>query len=248
MLTSLYSQDFDDDDDENEDSSTGLSDWKTALREDFESWLDAVEEIPHELNGHPAPEENPDLSTLFGDIASLALENRKSNRRTAEAFTQWNGILTGFQDDLKRLRERERNLLESQPLPDPVPTAIAAFLVDFHDRLTRLAQAQTQVPTAKLGFFGDDTAWKTAWKNQRTALDITLSHLQTFLQELGFQRIHTLGQPLEPTRMAVLETRLALDKPPHTVIEEVAPGWLLGSRILRPAQVIVSITPPTSIS
>ena len=248
MLTSPYSQDFDDDDDENEDSSTGLSDWKTALREDFESWLDAVEEIPHELNGHPAPEENPDLSTLFGDIASLALENRKSNRRTAEAFTQWNGILTGFQDDLKRLRERERNLLESQPLPDPVPTAIAAFLVDFHDRLTRLAQAQTQVPTAKLGFFGDDTAWKTAWKNQRTALDITLSHLQTFLQELGFQRILTLGQPLEPTRMAVLETRLALDKPPHTVIEEVAPGWLLGSRILRPAQVIVSITPPTSIS
>ena len=247
MLTSSYSQDFDDEN-ENEDSSTGLSDWKTALREDFESWLDAVEEIPHELSGHPASEENPDLSTLFGDIASLALENRKSNRRTAEAFTQWNGILTGFQDDLKRLRERERNLLESQPLPDPVPSAIAAFLVDFHDRLTRLAQAQTQVPTAKLGFFGDDTAWKTAWKNQRTALDITLSHLQTFLQELGFQRILTLGQPLEPTRMAVLETRLALDKPPHTVIEEVAPGWLLGSRILRPAQVIVSITPPTSIS
>ncbi len=225
-------------------AAIALTDWKATLRADFESWLGALEEIPAELTAEPQPAENPDLATIFGDLASLALENRKSNRRTAEAFTQWNGILTGFQDDLKRLRERERVLLESQPLPDPVPTAIAAFLVDFHDRLTRLAQAQSQIPAAKLGFFGDDSAWKTAWKNQRTALDITLSHLQTFLQELGFQRIHTLGQPLDPTRMAVLETRLAPDQTPHTVIEEIAPGWLLGSRILRPAQVVVAISPP----
>ena len=247
MHTSTYSQDFDDEDYDDEDSSTVLADWKATLRADFESWLDTVEEIPLELSEVPAAEENPDLATLFGDIASLALEGRKSNRRTAEAFTQWNGILTGFQEDLKRIRDRERTLLENQPLPDPVPTAIAAFLVDFHDRLIRLSQAQTQIPTAKLGFFGDDTAWKTAWKNQRTALEITLSHLQTFLKELGFQRIHALGQLLDPTRMAVVETRLAPDKPPHTVVEEIAPGWLLGSRILRPAQVIVCITPPTSL-
>ena len=225
-------------------AAIALTDWKATLRADFESWLGALEEIPTDLVAEPQPTESPDLATIFGDLASLALENRKSNRRTAEAFTQWNGILTGFQDDLKRLRERERVLLESQPLPDPVPPAIAAFLVDFHDRLTRLAQAQSQIPKAKLGLFGDDSAWKTAWKNQRTALDITLSHLQTFLQELGFQRIHTLGQPLDPTRMAVLETRLAPDQTPHTVIEEIAPGWLLGSRILRPAQVVVAISPP----
>lgn len=233
-------------DEEDEDSTSALTDWKATLREDFESWLDTLEEIPDELSEEPEPDDNPDLTTVFGDLSSLALESRKSNRRTAEAFTQWNGILTGFQDDLKRLRERERVMLESQPLPDPVPTAIAAFLVDFHDRLTRLAQALSQMPAAKLGFFGDDTAWKTAWQNQRTALDITLSHLQTFLKEQGFQRIHALGQPLDPARMAVIETRLAPDKTPHTVIEEIAPGWLLGSRVLRPAQVIVSITPPTS--
>ena len=228
------------------DSTAALTDWKDALREDFESWLHTLEEIPAELSEEPEPDENPDLTTVFGDLASLALESRKSNRRTAEAFSQWSTILTGFQEDLKRLRERERVMLESQPPPDPVPTAIAAFLVDFHDRLTRLAHAQTQMPTAKLGFFGDDTAWKIAWQNQRTALDITLSHLQTFLKEQGFQRIHALGKPLDPTCMAVIETRLAPDKTPHTVIEEIAPGWLLGSRVLRPAQVIVSIAPPAS--
>jgi molecular chaperone GrpE len=221
-------------------------DWKADLRQDFESWLQTLEEIPTELSEEPEPEENPDLVTVFGDLASLALESRKSNRRTAEAFTQWNGILSSFQEDLTRLRDRERVMLESQPQPDPVPTGIAGFLVDFHDRLTRLAQAQAQLPAAKLGFFGDDTAWKTAWKNQRTALDITLSHLQTFLKELGFQRIATLGQPLDPTRMAVIETRLAPDRTPHTVIEETAPGWTLGSRVLRPAQVIVAISPPTT--
>lgn len=230
---------------EYEDDSA-LSDWKATLRADFESWLDTLQEIPADLSEEPEPDENPDLTTVFGDLSSLALESRKSNRRTAEAFTQWNTILTGFQDDLKRLRERERVLLDSQPLPDPVPAPIAGFLVDFHDRLTRLAQALTQMPAAKLGFFGDDTAWKTAWKNQHAALDITLSHLQTFLKEQGFQRIHALGQPLDPTRMAVIETRLAPDKTPHTVIEEIAPGWLLASRVLRPAQVIVSITPTTS--
>jgi len=244
-------QERDEDDDEDDDGEeihlpSALTDWKTTLREDFESWLDTLEEIPTELSEESEPDENPDLTTVFGDLSSLALESRKSNRRTAEAFTQWNSILTGFQDDLKRLRERERLMLENRPPPDPVPTAIAAFLVDFHDRLTRLAQALTQMPAAKLGFFGDDTPWKTAWKNQRTALDITLSHLQTFLKEQGFQRIHALGQPLDPTRMAVIETRLAPDHTPHTVIEEIAPGWFLGSRVLRPAQVVVSITHPTS--
>lgn len=234
------------DDEEDEDSTAALTDWKATLRQDFESWLDTLDEIPEELSEEAEPDENPDLTTVFGDLASLALESRKSNRRTAEAFTQWNVILTGFQDDLKRLRERERVMLENQPLPDPVSTAIAAFLVDFHDRLTRLAQALTQMPAAKLGFFGDDTAWKTAWQNQRAALEITLSHLQTFLKEQGFQRIHALGQPLDPTRMAVIETRLAPDKTPHTVIEEIAPGWLLGSRVLRPAQVVVAITPSIS--
>jgi len=241
-----------DEDEEIEDDSdkddSDFTDWKATLREDFESWLDTLEEIPAELSAEPDPDENPDLTAVFGDLSSLALESRKSNRRTAEAFTQWNTILTGFQDDLKRLRERERVMLENQPPPDPVPTSIAAFLVDFHDRLTRLAQAQAQLPAARLGFFGDDTAWKTAWKNQRSALDITLSHLQTFLKEQGFQRIHALGQPLDPTRMAVIETRLAPDKMPHTVIEETAPGWILGPRVLRPAQVVVSITPPTQIS
>lgn len=230
------------------DSASALRAWKTALREDFESWLDTLGEIPSELSKEPEPDESPDLTTVFGDLSSLALESRKSNRRTADAFTQWNAVLTGFQDDLKRLRERERIMLESQPPPDPVPTATAAFLVDFHDRLTRLAQAQTQMPAAKLGFFGADTAWKTAWQNQRSALDITLSHLQTFLKEQGFQRIHALGQPLDPTRMAVIEGRLAPDKAPHTVLEEIAPGWLLGSRVLRPAQVVVAIAPPASHS
>lgn len=231
-----------------ENDHSGHSDWKATLRKDFESWLDTLGKIPAELSEEPEPDENPDLATVFGDLSSLALENRKSNRRTAEAFTQWNAILTGFQDDLKRLRERERVMLENQPPPDPVPTSVAAFLVDFHDRLTRLAQALTQMPAARLGFFGDDTAWKAAWQSQRSALDITLSHLQTFLKEQGFQRIHALGQPLDPTRMAVIETRLAPDKAPHTVIEETAPGWLLGSRVLRPAQVVVSITPPSPLS
>lgn len=237
------SSDYEDNLEENDDSDDdfALSDWKATLREDFESWLDTLDEIPHELSEQPETDDSPDLATVFGDLASLALENRKSNRRTSAAFTQWNDVLTGFQEDLKRLRERERVMLENQPQPDPVPTAIAAFLVDFHDRLNRLAQALTQTPTAKRGFFGDDSAWKNAWKNQRSALDITLSHLQTFLKEQGFQRIHSLGKPLDPTRMAVVETRLAPGKTPHTVIEETATGWLLGSRVLRPAQVILSI-------
>ena len=235
---------YEENDVDEQDEASALTDWKATLREDFETWLDTLGEIPTELCDEPESDENPDLATVFGDLSSLAVESRKSNRRTAEAFTQWNTILTGFQDDLKRLRERERVLLENQPLPDPIPAPIAAFLVDFHDRLTRIAQAQMQMPTAKLGFFGDETAWKTAWQNQRSALEITLSHLQTFLKEQGFQRIHALGQPLDPTCMAVIETRLAPDRTPHTVIEETAPGWLLGSRVLRPAQVIVSIAPP----
>lgn len=221
-----------------------LSVWKAALRDDFESWLSTLDDIPAELDEAPEPDESPDLATVFGDLSSLALESRKSNRRTAEAFSQWNAVLTGFEDDLKRLRERV--LLENQPPSDSVPASLAAFLVDFHDRLTRLAVAMSRMPVARIGLFGNDRAWKTAWKKQRSAIEITLSHLQAILKEQGFQRIQALGQPLDPTRMAVIETRLAPGETPHTVIEETAPGWLLGTRVLRPAQVVVATPPPNS--
>ncbi len=225
-----------------------IADWKQSFREDLESWLDTLDGIPGELSGEEEPNDPPDLAAVFGDLSSLALENRKSNRRTNEAFAQWNTVLSGFQDDLKRMRERERSLLENQAPPESVPGPIAAFLVDFHDRLTRLAQAQAQMPTVRLGFFGNDTAWKTAWKNQGSALDITLSHLQTFLKEQGFQRIQALGKPLDPTRMAVIEARLSSGATPHTVIEEITPGWLLGSRVLRAAQVVIAVPSPASDS
>ncbi len=232
------------DEEESEDQPFSPADWKDTLRDDFESWLDSMDDIPSEINQEQESDENPDLVTVFGDLSSIALESRKSNRRTSEAFSQWNTVLTGFQEDLKRLRERERVLLENQPPSDSVPAPLASFLVDFHDRLTRLVEAQAQMPAARRGIFGDDTAWKTAWKNQRSALDITLSHLQTILKEQGFKRIHALGQPLDPTCMAVVESRLVPGKEPHTVIGEIAPGWLLGSRVLRPAQVVVAIPPP----
>jgi molecular chaperone GrpE (heat shock protein) len=234
---------------EGEDSEIKTSSpWKAALRDDFESWLATMDEIPAEFEDEQDPDDNPDLATVFGDLSSLALESRKSNRRTSDAFSQWNEVLTSFQNELKRLRERERVLLENQPPADPVPAPLASFLVDFHDRLTRLAEAQAIMPSAKIGFFGDDTAWKSAWNNQRSALDITLSHLRTVLKEQGFQRILTIGQPLDPTRMAVIETRLDAGKSPHTVIEEISPGWMIGTRILRPAQVIVSIPTQNSNS
>ena len=63
---------------------------------------------------------------------------------------------------------------------------------------------------------------------------------QDTVGRFGVTRIQALGEPFDPARHEALAQTETADAPPGTVVEELAAGWLLHDRLLRPAQVVVA--------
>ena len=57
-------------------SSLELHPWKQRLREQFESWLESVEQMSEVQE----PTEAPDLYSLYEELTALRNETRKTNR------------------------------------------------------------------------------------------------------------------------------------------------------------------------
>ena len=79
------------------------------------------------------------------------------------------------------------------------------------------------------------------WEAQHQALDILVGHLEGLLTREGVTRIATAEQPFDPTTMMAVATEPDPTRPPQTVVEEVADGYLRDGELLRAAQVKVTL-------
>jgi molecular chaperone GrpE (heat shock protein) len=213
-----------------------LDDWKSALRRDFEQWLDSVDAIPGMADDDDEPPDAPDLRSFYDQLAASTTEARKANRRTAEAFSQWSDTLSRFEGDLRQVHEQ----LARQPgaADDALSRSWCLALIELTDRLHRLAAAFATPP--RRAWWGTDERWRTAWETQRQAHDILVSHADALLTNAGVTRITTLHQQFDPATMSAVATQPDTAWPHQTVIEEIAPGYHLRGELLRVAQVSVS--------
>lgn len=213
--------------------SQSLSDWKDSLRDEFESWLDSITELPE--SPEPLVEE-PDLYSFYRELAAANTEAKKGNRKTAEAFSQWGETLAKFDADLKLLREQ----IAQQPPPptNELPRPWCLVFIETVDRLERLSQA-FQSPPPKRWYLRDD-AWRTAWDSQRQAVGILLSHARDSLRRAGLERIQAQGQTFDPTSMTAVARESNAELPNHTVIEELSTGYRLHGEVVRATEVRVS--------
>ncbi len=218
-----------------------LAGWKAALRRDFEAWLGTLDEVL-ELEAEPESE-IPDLSSFYEQLAVANAETRKSNRRTVEAFSQWAETLGRFEAQLAPLRESIAQLIAAQRREEGLPRSYCLVLVEFLDRLHRLAKAFASPPTRKSWWGGSDSAWRQAWETQRQGFEILVSHFAELLKKEEITRIETLGQPFNPTEMTAVAAEPNAERPAQTVLEELAPGYRRRGELLRPAQVKVSVRP-----
>jgi molecular chaperone GrpE (heat shock protein) len=213
--------------------SQALSDWKDSLREEFESWLDTISDLPE--SPEPLVEE-PDLYSFYRELAAANTEARKGNRKTAEAFSQWGETLSKFDAELKLLREQ----IAQQPPPptNELPRPWCLVFIEMVDRLERLSQAFQSTPPKR--WYLRDDAWRTAWDSQRQAVGILLSHARDSLRRAGLERIQTQGQIFDPTFMTAVARESNTELPNHTVMEELSAGYRLQGDVLRAAEVRVS--------
>jgi len=220
-------------------AAAALADWKNALRRDFERWLEGVAAIPE-------PEEReatdtPDLCSFYEQLVAVSAEARKANRRTAEAFSQWGETLARFDGDLRLLREQLNGLPQAGAKEDSLSRAHCLVLVELLDRMQRLAQAFDSPPAKS--WWGRDAQWRRAWDQQRQAFDILSGHFDALLKQEGVTRLETVGRTFDPALMAAVATEPDSERPPYTVVEEIAAGYCRHGELLRAAQVKLTVNP-----
>jgi molecular chaperone GrpE (heat shock protein) len=218
-----------------------LAEWKAALRSDFESWLETLDQIPEIDSEELEGDETPDLFSFHQQLAIANTEARKANRRAAEAFSQWGETLARFESQLAPLRESAAQLAIVQSKENELPRAYCLLQVEFLDRMHRLAKAFASSPQKKSWWTGNHSAWRQAWETQRQGFTILLSHMEELLKKEGVTRIEAEGQPFDPTVMTAVAAVPDANRPAQTVLEEITPGYRRRGELLRPAQVKVSV-------
>jgi len=71
----------------------------------------------------------------------------------------------------------------------------------------------------------------------------TLRLLAKALEGAGITELDPAGQPFDPERHEAMAVQPTAEQPPDTVLTVVQKGYVLNSRLLRPARVIVSRAP-----
>ncbi len=67
--------------------------------------------------------------------------------------------------------------------------------------------------------------------------------LTTQLDQLGVRQIGTPGEPFDPRWHEAITTETRADVPEGTILRVALPGYVMGERVIRPAQVSVAVTP-----
>jgi len=74
-------------------------------------------------------------------------------------------------------------------------------------------------------------------------LFLVARRLTTLLDQMGVRQIGTAGEPFDPRRHEAITTEVRTDVPEGTILHVIQPGYVLGERVIRPAQVIVARAP-----
>jgi molecular chaperone GrpE len=69
------------------------------------------------------------------------------------------------------------------------------------------------------------------------------SQVLDMLRRHGIQRMDVQGKPFDPNLHQAVMQQPTADQPPLTVLQVLENGYMIHERVLRPARVIVSVTP-----
>ena len=208
---------------------------KNRLLEEFQAYLEQTD-FAHTLSA-----EQPDLSTLLGEMAGLKSEVKAESRHFKTTLDTLSNSLTTLQTDNKALAEElaahgERlRQMRSETLH-----AVMLEAVDIYDRLTAgFNVLQNYQPVSSL--FSHSKKQDVRFiKSFKEGQSMTLKRFEQLLQRHNVQAIDCIGKLLDPCTMSAVE----IDRNPKLengiVIEELRKGFLFEGNVLRLAEVKVN--------
>lgn len=160
------------------------------------------------------PTERPE-STVEGEVAELKRQLDEKQDRLLRTLAEM--------DNMRRRAQREK-----EDYTRYATEALLRDLVPVLDNLDRALAAGRASADARGVVEG---------------VELIQRELLRVLERHGVTRYSALGQPFDPNRHEATARVVSTTHEPGTVVSEVAPGYLLHGRVLRPAQVAVAAAP-----
>jgi molecular chaperone GrpE len=159
----------------------------------------------------------PKPEGVAAEVAQLQAEKADLQDKLLRALAEAQNVRRRGQQDV----ERERKF------------GIERFAKDVLSVADNLGRALSVLP-------GDADAIDPALRNVIVGVQATERELQSVLERHGIKRIESLGRPFNAEfHQAMMEVQDAT-VPAGTVVQELAPGYLIAGRLLRAAMVAVS--------
>ena len=178
------------------------------------------QEAKAELKGVPEDlldlEEAAPLAGLGGELDALQaeLETAKQDVLYAKAETQ------------NVRRRMEKDIADARAY---AATGFARDILSVSDNLSRALDAIPQ-----------ELREDEKWKSLVSGIEATARELDKVFGLHGISRIAALGLPLDPNQHQAMLEIPAADAEAGTVLQELAPGYMIRDRLLRPAMVAVA--------
>ena len=170
----------------------------------------------------PQNTEQPEQESEPGLVPPLAPENQQPTTEQQKT-DEYLDLLRRTQADFINYRRRvsqeqaeERTIAQSALLSQVLPV--------FDDLGRALASAPPELA---------EDPWV-------QGLFLIARRLTTLLDQLGVRQIGTPGEPFDPRKHEAIMTEVRADTPEGTILRVTQPGYALGERIIRPAQVSVA--------
>ncbi len=135
-------------------------------------------------------------------------------------------LLKGKQAEFENYQKRQRRLQEEAGRYAHADFALA--LLPILDNLERASTAARQAGVAESLVQG---------------VALVESQFLDVLRRYGVTRMEALGRPFDPNLHEAVTQQPSAEHPPQTVVNVFAHGYLIHDRVLRPAQVAVSVAP-----
>jgi molecular chaperone GrpE len=196
------------------------------------------EHDPHELSPpdhQSSPEEYDEviaesLEEATGDVVQELEDNRISvERRLEDAQHQ---VLLA-QAELENFRKRMHREMDQQLKYANLP--LVRDLLDVIDNLHRATEAASSAEPAPM-----ENAVHQALLD---GVKMVLRQMEVVFVKYGWKPIQSLGQPFDPNFHEAISQMPSAEYAAGTVAHEVAVGYLLHDRVVRPSSVIVSTGP-----
>lgn len=168
-------------------------------------------------NSTPPDEENVEQTD---DATAETAPGQDIERFRAEAAEWQDKYLRKLAEfDNYRKRTRQESEMLGQFIAESIMATLLPIMDDFDRVIAGISDAESPY---------------------RKGVEMIRDKLRAFFDARGVSKCECVGQPFDPEQHDALLTRSTRDFPPHTVLEVIRPGYRMGDRVIRHAQVIVS--------